>query len=168
MGPVREFLRDPTQEGLFLACAEDGVDVILQVVGEAPGGLTADCASCGHRARFERGRVDVKRACPLCRATLGPLEPSRAGEKFNVFAWRVAWTRQGFEGLGYGANVDEGRFTDADVLQGLSQLHSVLRLYLPLFESLNVTSMKDYRAVTAMERGPVQVEATVRSRDRRG
>ncbi len=162
LGPVREFLSRPSQEGLFVACVEEGVDVIVQVVGEAPAGLAADCVQCGHRARFERGKADVARACAMCRAPLAAPGPARPDEKFNVFAWRVAWTRDGFEGLGYGKGVDDGTFTDSDVLDGIAQMHSVLRLYLPLFDSLNVTTMTDYRALTAMQRGPPFAEARVR------
>lgn len=166
LGPVRDFLRSPTQEGCFLTLEEEGVDLVLQVVGESPPGLAASCASCGHRARFERGRVDEARKCSLCRATLGPLEQANAGEKFNVFAWRVSWTKEGFEGLGYGTSVDEGVFTDAEILTGIAQVHSVLRLYLPLFDSMNVTSMKDYRALAQLKRsGGSEASVQVKTRD---
>lgn len=166
LGPVRDFLRAPTQEGCFLVLEAEGVDLVLQVVGESPPGLAASCKACGHRVRFERGRVDQERACTLCRATLGPLEQAGPHEKFNVFAWRVSWTKEGFEGLGYGASVDEGVFTDAEVLLGVAQMHSVLRLYLPLFDSMNVTSMKDYRSLVALRKdGGTEASVQVRSRD---
>lgn len=162
VGPVRKFMAKPTQEGLFAYLEEEGVDLILQVVAEAPAGLAGDCSGCGHRARFERGKVDEKRACPLCRGVLGPLAIVGDTEKFNVFSWRIAWAREGYEGLGYGATIEEGVFTDGEILEGVSALHGLLRLHLPLFESLNVTNMKDYRSVVAMRREPAKVETRIR------